>query len=322
MSIKNIIKEQVKKYVFSVPADLKKNNLSLSQGDTDKIEKSIRENFHTGWRSEDKFIPEAYKIDLDDHIINRLENDRARIIPWLNASESLKGKKILEIGCGTGSSTIALAEQGALVTGIDLDEGALKVAEERKNIYGLDIKFHYLNATEVHKKFENEQFDFIIFFATLEHMTHEERMIAMKETWNMLKPGGLWVVLETPNRLWYFDGHTSGLPFFQWLPDDLAIKYSQYSPRNEFAGVYREFNDETMLHFLRRGRGLSYHEFDLCMGDTKKLDVRSSKIQFERFQWLKTSGIEKKFKSFLKMAYPGLHDGFYDKSLDLIIRKK
>jgi len=321
MSIKNTIKEQAKKYAFSIPANLKKNNLYQSKEDMDKIEKSIRENFHIGWRSEDKFIPEKYKIDLNDHLINRLENDRLRIIPWLNASESLKGKKILEIGCGTGSSTIALAEQGAVVTGVDLDEGALKVAEDRKNVYGLDIELDYLNATEVHKKFENEHFDFIIFFATLEHMTHEERMIAMKETWNMLEPGGLWVVLETPNRLWYFDGHTSGLPFFQWLPDDLAIKYSKYSPRNEFASVYRDFNDETMLHFLRRGRGLSYHEFDLCMGDAKKLDICSSKIQFEKFEWLKASKLEKKFKSVLKMAYPGLQDGFYDKSLDLIIRK-
>ncbi len=321
MGIKNTIKEKVKKYVFSIPADLKKNNLYLSDEEMDKIEKSIRKNFHVGWRSEDKFTPESYKIDLNDHIIDRLENDRARIIPWLNACGGLKGKKILEIGCGTGSSTIALSEQGAHVTGIDLDEDALKVAEDRKNIYGLDIDFHYLNATEAHNKFKDEQFDLIIFFATLEHMTHEERMIAMKETWKMLNSGGLWVVLETPNRLWYFDGHTSGLPFFQWLPDDLAIKYSKYSPRNEFASVYREFTDETMLHFLRRGRGLSYHEFDLCMGDTKKLDVRSSKIQFEKFQMLKTTKPERLFKSFIKSAYPGLQDGFYDKSLDLIIRK-
>ncbi|OQX96826.1 MAG: hypothetical protein B6I20_13970 [Bacteroidetes bacterium 4572_117] len=322
MSIKNIVKEQVKKHVFSVPADLAKNNLYLPKEDMQKIEDSIKANFHIGWRSEDKFTPEAYKIDLGDHIINRLEHDRARIIPWLNDSGSLKGKKVLEIGCGTGSSTIALAEQGAIVTGVDLDEGALKVAEDRKNIYGLDMELHYLNATEVHKKFKNEKFDFIIFFATIEHMIHEERMTAMKETWDMLNPGGLWVVLETPNRLWYFDGHTSGLPFFQWLPDDLAIKYSKYSPRNEFANVYRKFDDENMMHFLRRGRGLSYHEFDLCMGDTKKLDVISSKIQFEKFQWINTPKVEKTFKSFIKAAYPGLHDGFYDKSLDLIIKKR
>lgn len=234
---------------------------------------------------------------------------------------SLKGKKVLEIGCGTGSSSIALAEQGAIVTGVDLDKGALLVAEDRKKEYNLNIDFHYVNATEVQNKFKNEQFDFIIFFATIEHMIHEERMIALKETWNMLKPGGLWVVLETPNRLWYFDGHTSNLPFFQWLPDDLALKYAKNSPRKDLANSVGTPSDENMLHFLRLGRGLSYHEFDLCMGDARKLDVISSKVSFEKHEWLKEPKINRKFKSFLKAAYQGLHDGFYDKSLDLIIRK-
>ncbi len=322
MSLKNKLKQKVKNIIFSVPEHLKKNNIYLDKTEMNRIEQSIRTNFHKGWRSEDKFTPEAYKIDLQDHLINRLEHDRARIIPWLDAAGNLKGKKILEIGCGTGSSTIALAEQGAEVTGIDLDADALQVAEDRKEAYGLDIELKYMNAAEVHKKYPKGSFDMIIFFATIEHMIHEERMLAMKETWNLLNPGGLWVVLETPNRLWYFDGHTSGLPFFQWLPDDLAIKYSKYSPRNEFASVYRKYDDEEMLHFLRRGRGLSYHEFDLCMGNSQNLDVVSSKIQFEKHQWLKLPKTERKFKNFIKQVYPGLHDGFYDKSFDLIIRKK
>ncbi len=321
MSIKNKIKEKAKNYLFSIPKDLEKNIIDIPVDSLQRIEQSIRKNFHTDWRSEDKFTPEDYQIDLNDHIINRLESDRRRIIPWLNASIPLKGKKILEIGCGTGSSSVALAEQGAIVTGVDLDQGALLVAEDRKKEYNLDINFHYVNATEVQERFKDEQFDLIIFFATIEHMIHEERMIALKKTWEMLKPGGMWVVLETPNRLWYFDGHTSNLPFFQWLPDDLALKYAKNSPRKDLADSISEPSDETMLHFLRLGRGLSYHEFDLTMGDARKLNVVSSKVEFEKYEWLKESKVNQKFKSFLKAAYSGLHDGFYDKSLDLIIRK-
>jgi 2-polyprenyl-3-methyl-5-hydroxy-6-metoxy-1,4-benzoquinol methylase len=321
MGVKHKVKEKLKNQFFPIPQELKKNHLYPSKEQMKELENSIRTNFHVGWRSEDKFTPEAYKADLQAHLINRLEDDRRRIIPWLNAASPLKGKTVLEIGCGTGSSSIAIAEQGAKVIGVDLDADALKVAEDRKRIYDLDIEFHYLNATEVQNKFKDIKFDFIIFFATIEHMVHEERMIGMKETWNMLQPGGLWVVLETPNRLWYFDGHTSGLPFFQWLPDDLAFKYSKYSPRKEFSGIYREYNDETALHFLRRGRGLSFHEFDLTMNDSAKLNVVSSKIQFEKHQRLRMSKLEKKFKKMLRKAHPGLHDGFYDKSMDLIIRK-
>jgi len=321
MSIKAKVKNKFKNQFFPIPEELKKNHIYLDKEKMLLIEKSIKENFHTGWRSEKNFTKEAYKEDLQDHIINRIESDRRRILPWLNNSMPLNGKKILEIGCGTGSSSIALAEQGAKVIGIDLDEGALKVADDRKKAYNLDVEFYFLNAVEAYQKFKDEKFDMIIFFATLEHMTHEERLDAMASTWNMLNEGGMWVVLETPNRLWYFDGHTSGLPFFQWLPDDLAFKYSKYSPRNEFSGIYREYNEETKLHFLRRGRGLSFHEFDLSINESKKLNVVSSKMQYEKYSWLKSSKLEKKFKSFLKLAYKGLHDGFYDKSLDLIIKK-
>jgi len=321
MSIKAKVKSKFKNQFFPIPKDLKKNHIYLDKEKMLLIEKSIKENFHVDWRSEKNFTKEAYKEDLQDHIINRIESDRRRIIPWLNNSMPLKGKKILEIGCGTGSSSMALAEQGAKVIGIDLDEGALKVAEDRQKAYNLDVEFYFLNAVEAHEKFKDEKFDMIIFFATLEHMIHEERLDAMASTWNMLNEGGMWVVLETPNRLWYFDGHTSGLPFFQWLPDDLAFKYSKYSPRNEFSGIYREYNNETKLHFLRRGRGLSFHEFDLSINESKKLNVISSKIKYEKYAWLKASKLEKKFKSFLKLAHKGLHDGFYDKSLDLIIKK-
>ncbi len=322
MSIKNKLKETVKNYVFSIPEELKKNMIYLPDDAMKRIEASVRKNFHKGWRAEETFKPEEYQIDLGDHVINRLESDRQRIIPWLNAAMPLKGKKILEIGCGTGSSTIALAEQGAIVTGVDLDADALIVAEDRKKEYGLDnITIAYENAVNVHKVFKDD-FDFVIFFATIEHMTHEERMQGMKTTWEMLKPGAMWVVLETPNRLWYFDNHTSHLPFFQWLPDDLAFRYAHKSPRQDLAGsVKEEYNDENLLHFLRLGRGLSYHEFDLCMGDARKLNVVSSKIQFEKYEWLKASKLDKKFKSFIKEVYPGLHDGFYDKSFDLIIKK-
>jgi hypothetical protein len=65
--------------------------------------------------------------------------------------------------------------------------------------------------------------------------------------------------------------HTSWLPFFQWLPDDLAFKYSRFSPRFNFGGMYGEETAERMLHFLRRGRGVSFHEFSLTMKPAETL---------------------------------------------------
>ena len=165
----------------------------------------------------------------------------------------------MEIGCGTGSSTVALVEQGAMVTGVDIDGGALIVAKERSNAYGLEAEFRLLNSVEIADTFGANAFDFVIFFACLEHMTIAERLISLRDAWGMLPSEGLLVIVDTPNRLWYFDNHTSRLPFFHWLPDELAFQYSRFSSRENFRELYREYNENSKEHFLRRGRGMSFH---------------------------------------------------------------
>src|SRR5258708_3758153 len=152
--------------------------------------------------------------DLANHLDLRLQDDRERTIPWLESFYPLAGARVLEIGCGTGASTLALAERGAQVTAIDLRADSMQVAMDRCEVYGYAVNFVIANAAEVKKHFSPEKFDLIIFFAVLEHMTHEERRSGMRDTWEMLGPGGHWVIVDTPNRLWYFDGHTALLPFY------------------------------------------------------------------------------------------------------------
>jgi 2-polyprenyl-3-methyl-5-hydroxy-6-metoxy-1,4-benzoquinol methylase len=264
--------------------------------------------------------------DLKNHVIERMAEARQLILPWLDAARRLDGGRILEIGCGTGSSTAALAEQGAIVTGVDVDEKSLVAAGERCRALGLKAQFHLANATEVAEKFADETFDFIIFYASVEHMTHEERLIALKTTWDMLRPGACWVITDTPNRLWFHDYHTSFMPFFMWLPDDLAYRYSRFSGREQFRELYRDPTPESMLHFLRRGRGVSFHEFELTMKPAAELDIVSSLATFQRqrrplraIKW-RLSRLSQ-YERFLARAAPGLHRGWFQQRLDLIIRK-
>ena len=111
-----------------------------------------------------------YDQDLCSHLHGRLETDRRRIVPWLDNARSLEGSRILEIGCGTSASIVAIAEQGAVVTGIDVDEGALSVARDRCDVYGIAVEFKLLNATDIFNEFADTNFDFVIFFASLEHI--------------------------------------------------------------------------------------------------------------------------------------------------------
>ncbi len=317
------LKAVATRVLFPIPAHISERFIKIDSAGLEAIEKSIKENYHTGWRSESSYSPKAYKEDLANHLHGRLDSDRRQVIPWLSSAGALQGKSILEIGCGTGSSTIALAEQGAKVTGIDIDGDALVVARDRAKVYGVDVEIAALNAQEMSAAYQDRKFDVIMFFACLEHMTISERLASLKDAWAMLPAGGLLVIVETPNRLWYFDGHTSTLPFYHWLPDELAFAYSKFSPRERFHELYKEYSETNREHWLRRGRGMSFHEIDLAIGPAKDLEVVSSLSTFEGIRYkLRKSGLDRRYKSVLTTIYPKIHPGFFDDTLFLIIRKQ
>jgi 2-polyprenyl-3-methyl-5-hydroxy-6-metoxy-1,4-benzoquinol methylase len=129
-------------------------------------------------------------------------NARRMVIPWLDAAKPLKGTRILEIGCGTASSTVALAEQGAEVVGVDLDQDALAVARDRCGVYGVKAEFHTMNACDIAERFDGRG-STRSSFASLEHMTIPERLGA-RTAWAPVR-GRPSDGPETPNRLWYYD---------------------------------------------------------------------------------------------------------------------
>lgn len=324
--MKKYIPESMKRLgrrlLLPVPSRISERFVKVDEAGLRSIENSIRDNYHKGWRSESNYSKKEYENDLNDHLCGRLEMDRKVIIPWLDNATALQDKRILEVGCGTGSSTIALAEQGAKISGIDIDEGALVVARERADVYGMDVEFRTVNAQNLSSTFEATRFDLIIFFACLEHMTITERLHSLKDAWKMLPSGGLLVVVETPNRLWYFDNHTSQLPFFHWLPDELAFAYSRFSPRKNFRELYTGYSEASKEHFLRRGRGMSFHEFDIAVGEVSALTVISSLSTFQGIAYkLSRSRMDRRYKSNLMRIYPGIHEGFFDGFLHLIIKK-
>jgi 2-polyprenyl-3-methyl-5-hydroxy-6-metoxy-1,4-benzoquinol methylase len=265
---------------------------------------------------------ERGRCDLSHHLTDRLQNARAQVVPWLESVRPLRGARVLEIGCGTGSSVVALAERGALVTGVDLDEGSLRVARQRCALHGVAAELRVADATRVAELFRDTAFDLIIFYASLEHMTHEERMRAIADTWAMLRPGDLWCLVETPNRLWHTDTHTALLPFYHWLPDELAFKYARYSQRTNFRECYDELTDERLLHFRRRGRGVSFHELHVALGAPDAFEVVSYKNEFlARSGRLVANALSDSYVALISKLAPDVHAGFLQEHLDIVLRK-
>lgn len=319
-------RERVRNWYYDshVPRELSRNFRSLDHAQEERLIDSLVANCVQPGSARNS----AEVRSLSEEMGVRLRNHRTRIIPWLAHLKSLRGLRILEIGCGNGTSTVALAEQGAYVTAVDIEPGLLRDAEARCNTYGLAADFYLMNATEAAGKLAGQQFDLVVFFAVLEHMTYEERLTSIQQTFQMLAPGGMWCIIGTPNRLHLYDSHTSMLPFFYWLPDELAIRYAKFSNRGEFAGRFAkqaEFSEDERLEFARWGRGMSYHEFELALGALDNLKILSSLTDFLRkrdvvYKYMVASA-EKQYRSILQARSPGIHSGFFEPFLDLVIMK-
>jgi 2-polyprenyl-3-methyl-5-hydroxy-6-metoxy-1,4-benzoquinol methylase len=315
------LKAHIQGFMYPVPDALTNNQIPDTADRMDAVREALEQHYFQGWRAKDSVSPPSYARDLNDHVNYRMRQARQRIVPWLNATAPVSGASILEIGCGTGSSTVALAEQGAKVTAVDLDAGSLEVARRRCELYGVTVDLRLANAISTLEQSEVGRYQSIILYGCLEHMTHSERIACLRLAWTILPRNGTMAIVETPNRLWYFDSHTSLLPFFHWLPDDLAFEYSRFSSRKGFNDLYRDNTQKDFEHFLRRGRGASFHEFEVAIGPVKDLAVHS----LQEFQWpwstLKRSRANRQYRRLARKFHPGLHSGWFEEYLDIVIRR-
>ena len=89
----------------------------------------------------------------------------------------------------------------------------------------------------------------------MEHMTVPERLATLREGWSILRREDTCASSKHPNRLWLHDAHTAWLPFYLWLPDELAYLYSSRSPRKPFNSAYGDPEIKDLEGFQRHGRG-------------------------------------------------------------------
>jgi S-adenosylmethionine-dependent methyltransferase len=160
-------------------------------------------------------------------------------------------------------------------------------------------------------------------------MTTEERLATLAQSWRLLAPGQMCAVVEAPNRLHFLDFHTSCLPFFHWLPDDLAMDYARFSPRPGFQAAMagRDTQAAGSREVLARwGRGLSYHEFELAMAPLPELDIVNSMVGHHsatnplygaRYR-MSANG---RWARMLKRIKPAIPDAFLEPGLSLVIRR-
>jgi len=124
------------------------------------------------------------------HAINPLR------LGYIAERAPLNGSNVLDIGCGGGLLTEAMAKEGARVTGIDMGEMPLQIAKLHLHESNLDIRYERSTA-EDYALHHAGQFDVVTCLEMLEHVPDPSSVINACHT--LLKPGGQ-LFLSTINR--------------------------------------------------------------------------------------------------------------------------
>ncbi|MBI1911569.1 MAG: class I SAM-dependent methyltransferase [Deltaproteobacteria bacterium] len=159
----------------------------------------------------------------------------------------IKGKSLIDIGCGTGIFLSEAKKLGYDVYGIDFDRSNIKVAKEK---YKIENVFCY-SVAELKKKFGKHRFDIVTFFEVLEHLDSPKKFL--DDIKDLLTPGGV-IALSVPNRNRFID--TIGIGD---APPNHLTKWSAGALRNFIAEqgfvvidlVEKPLNSDDIAHYLK-----------------------------------------------------------------------
>jgi len=156
----------------------KTKHINVSQEEVDKF----NELAHKWWDEESEFKPL--------HQINPLR------LNFIHEKVNLKNKKVLDVGCGGGILSESMAKLGADVTGIDMGEKVIRIAELHALQSKLNIDYKCASIESIVLK-HKASYDVITCMEMLEHVPDPSIVVSLCA--KLLKPGGT-LFMSTINR--------------------------------------------------------------------------------------------------------------------------
>jgi SAM-dependent methyltransferase len=163
-------------------------------------------------------------VDLPDHELKDIW-ERERLAATTGASfdvrgwyhllykDVLRGKRVIDFGCGFGLDGITFAQEGARTTFVDIVESNLIVVQRLCKIFGLtNIDFLYLEEMDSLSKLR-AGYDVIWCQGSLINAPFDVTRTETQELLKQLRVGGRWIELAYPKSRWEREGR---LPFHQW----------------------------------------------------------------------------------------------------------
>jgi SAM-dependent methyltransferase len=187
----------------------------------------------------------GFFADLDEYHFDKLHH-LLRLVPF----DTLRGKRVLDVGCGTGVDLVRFAQGGARVTGVDIADGAITLA--RQNVAQRRLRAELLVADGERLPFADGQFDYVFAHGVAQYTTDGGRLV--REVHRVLAPGGE-AVFQGYNRISWLNALSAlmkvdleheGAPVLRkYSPAEF---HALLSPFPEVRVVFERFPVKSRLH--------------------------------------------------------------------------
>lgn len=188
------------------------------------------------------YTREYFTTDCEgyDLFLRGAEDLPERIVEALDSAGDLRGKRILDIGCGRGELACEAARRGAGAVGIDYSQAAIELSRERlaamdESLRGR-VEFHLADAKGL--AFAGGSFDTVFLVDVYEHLHPYEIEHTLAEVGRVLRPGGRLIVHTGPNTWFYRFGYplvrgAARRLLRREFPEDLRGQYDDVMHVNE-----------------------------------------------------------------------------------------
>jgi SAM-dependent methyltransferase len=175
----------------------------------------------------------------EGYIRDHMGGPESRVVKFANVlckeiekhTGPLRGKRVLDFGCGTGATTAALANLAKEVVAFDVDAESVDIANKRIEEHGLSRKVQLHHADDFDAIASRlGRFDLVLMNGVIEHVPLSKeglRKRLVRTAFSMLRGKGHLYINETPNRLWPYDDHSTKLWWIPWTKPGSAWAYQR-----------------------------------------------------------------------------------------------
>lgn len=228
--------------------------------------------------------------DDPDYVIKAV---RDQLLAYSDISE-FQGKRLLDFGCGTGASTLAIAAMlpETEVIGVELSQSNVEMARKILAFRGLSNARFLISPDGNSLPPGIGSFDFVMLSAVYEHLLPDERRRVLPLIWSSMNSGAVLFVNQTPYRYFPYEHHTTGLWLINFLPDRLTLLLARnFSRLNAVENKTLDWNG-LLRHGIRGGTEAEIIR-NLRLAKSGKPAIIQPKVGDRAAYWLSLTGPER-----------------------------